>query len=104
VFTEPDEVFGSGRRSTKRLRKYLGERAELQAVTQVPKEEGVSESLVRRCSTEGTASELGVDEGNPKASRVIRLGEFSVKRRSFCTIPLKHRRKMPKVKSAYLGL
>jgi transposase len=85
VFTEPDEVFGSKRRSTKRLRKYLGERAGHQAVSRVAKEEGVSENLVRRCFTEGSASELGVDEGKPKASRVIGLDEFSVKKRMFDT-------------------
>jgi transposase len=85
VFTEPDEVFGSRRRSTKRLRKYLGKRARHQAVSRVAKEEGVSESLVRRCFTEGTALELGVDEGKPKASRVIGLDEFSVKKRIFDT-------------------
>lgn len=85
VFTEPDEVFGSRRRSSQRLRKYLGERARHQAVSRVAKEEGVSESLVRRCFTEGTASQLGVSEGKPKASRVIGLDEFSVKKRIFDT-------------------
>ena len=85
VFTEPDEIFGSRRRSTKRLRRYLGERARHQAVSRVGKEEGVSESLVRRCFTEESASQLGVDEGKPKASRVIGLDEFSVKKRIFDT-------------------
>ncbi len=85
VFTEPDEVFGPRRRSTKRLRKYLGERARHQTVSRVAREEGVSESLVRRCFTEETALQLGVDEGKPKASRVIGLDEFSVKKRVFDT-------------------
>ena len=85
VFTEPDEVFGSRRRSTKRLREYLGERARHQAVSRVAKEEGVSESLVRRCFTEGTALELGVDGEKPKASKVMGLDEFSVKKRMFDT-------------------
>ena len=85
VFTEPDEVFGSRRRSTKRLRFYLSERARNQAVSRVAKEEGVSESLVRRCFTEETALELGVDGEKPKASRVIGLDEFSVKKRIFDT-------------------
>jgi Transposase and inactivated derivatives len=85
VFTEPDEIFGSRRRSTKRLRKYLGERARHQAVNRVAKEEGVSEGLVRRCFTEETASQVGVDEGKPKASRVLGLDEFSVKKRMFDT-------------------
>jgi len=85
VFTEPDEVFGPRRRSTERLRKYLGEKARHQTVSRVAREEGVSESLVRRCFTEETASQLGVDEGKPKASRVIGLDEFSVKKRIFDT-------------------
>jgi transposase len=85
VFTEPDEVFGPRRRSTGRLRKYLGERARHQAVSRVAEEEGVSESLVRRCFTEEAASQLGVDEGKPKASRVIGLDEFSLKKRMFDT-------------------
>ena len=58
VFTEPDEVFGPRRRSSKRLRKYLGERAIHQTVSQVAKEEGVSESLVRRAFSEETGSQL----------------------------------------------
>ena len=85
VFTEPDEIFGSRRRSTKRLRGHLGERARHQTVSRVAKEEGVSESLVRRCFTEKTASQLGVDEGKPKASRVLGLDEFSMKKRIFDT-------------------
>jgi len=84
VFTKPDEVFGSRRRSTKRLREYSGERARHQAVNRVAKEE-VSESLVRKCFTEEIASQPGVDEGKPKASRVLGLDEFSVKRRMFDT-------------------
>ena len=85
VFTEPDEIFCPRRRSTKRLRKYLGERASHQVISRVAKEEGVSESLVRRSFTEEAALELGVDEGKPKASRVIGLDEFSVKKRMFDT-------------------
>ena len=85
VFTEPDEIFGSGRRSSQRLRKYLGERAMHQTVSRVAKEEGVSESLVRRSFTEETACYLGIDERKPKASRVIGLDEFSVKKRMFDT-------------------
>jgi transposase len=85
VFTEPDDIFGPRRRSTKRLRKYLGERARHQTVSRVAKEEGVSESLARRCFTEETASQLGVHEGKPEASRVIGLDEFSVKKRMFDT-------------------
>jgi transposase len=85
VFTEPDEVFGPRRRSTRRLRSYLGERARRQAVSHVAKEERVSESLVRRCFTEETALQLGVDGQEPKASKVMGLDEFSVKKRMFDT-------------------
>ncbi len=85
VFTETDEVFGPGRRSTKRLRKYLGERARHQTASRVAKEEGVSDSSVRRCFTEETALQLGVGEMKPKASRVIGLDEFSAKKRIFDT-------------------
>ena len=85
VFTEPDEIFGSRRRSSKRLREYLGDRAMYQTVSHVAREEGVSESLVRRCFTEEAEVQLGVDEGKPKASRVIGLDEFSVKKKIFDT-------------------
>lgn len=79
VFTEPDHIFGPKRRWTKRLRKYLGERAGHQTVSRVAKEERVSESLVRRSFTEETRCQWGIDEQRPKASRVIGLDEFSVK-------------------------
>jgi len=85
VFIEPDEIFGPRRRSSKRLRKYPGERAIYQTVNRVAKEEGVSESLVRRSFTEETKCQLGVDEGSPKASRAMGLDEFSVKKRIFDT-------------------
>jgi len=85
VFTEPDEIFGPRRRSSKRLRKYLGERAIYQTVSRVAKEEGVSESLVRRSFTQEARRQLGVDEQKPKASRVMGLDEFSVKKRIFDT-------------------
>ena len=85
VFTEPDEIFGSRRRSSKRLRGYLGDRAMYQTVSHVAKEEGVSESLVRRRFTEEAGVQLGIDEGKPKASRVIGVDEFSVKKKIFDT-------------------
>jgi transposase len=85
VYTEPDEIFGPRRRSAKRLRKYLGERAIHQAINQVAKEEGVSESLVRRCFTEEAASQLGVNEGKPKARKVLGIDEFSVKKGMYDT-------------------
>ncbi len=40
---------------------------------------------MRRCFIEGTASQPGIDEGKPNASRVLGLDEFSVKKRMFDT-------------------
>ena len=60
---------------------FLGERAIYQTVNRVAKEEGVSESLVRRSFTEETKCQMGVDEESPKASRAMGLDEFSVKKR-----------------------
>jgi hypothetical protein len=51
----------------------------------VAKEERVSDSLVKRCFTEATALQLGIDGMKPKARRVIGLGEFSTKKRMFDT-------------------
>lgn len=85
VYTEPDEVFGHRRRSTERLRKYLGEKARHQTVSRVAEKEAVSESLVRRCFTEEIALQLGIGKEKPRASRVIGLDEFSVKKRMFDT-------------------
>lgn len=58
VFTGTNEVFGPKRRSSERLRKYLGERAMYQTVSRVAKEERVSESLVRRSFTEAIGFQL----------------------------------------------
>lgn len=49
VFTEPDELFGSGKRSSKRFRTYLGKRAAERDVREVAIEEKVSVSMVRNC-------------------------------------------------------
>jgi len=54
VFTGTNEVFGPSRRSSERLRKYLGDRAMHQTINRVANEGGVSESLVRRSFTEAT--------------------------------------------------
>lgn len=45
----------------------------------------VIQSLVRECFIKETASQLGVDEGKPRASRVVVLDEFFVKERIFDT-------------------
>ena len=46
VFTEPDEVFGSGRRSSHRFREYLGKEALHQTVRRTARKEKVGEGLV----------------------------------------------------------
>ena len=48
VFTEPDEVFGSRRRSSYRFREYLGREALHQTVRRTAQKEQVGEGLVRR--------------------------------------------------------
>lgn len=52
IFTEPDELFGCGKRSSKRFRQYLREQAMRKAIKQVAREESVSENMVRRCLSE----------------------------------------------------
>src|SRR3990167_1317893 len=48
VFTEPDPVCGSRRRTTRRLRQTVARRAREATVRSVAREEGVSEGLVER--------------------------------------------------------
>ncbi|MBT9129950.1 MAG: hypothetical protein DDT42_00178 [candidate division WS2 bacterium] len=55
VFTEPDEVFGLRRRSSRRFREYLGREALHQTVRRVAQKERVGEGLVRT----GVAEEIG---------------------------------------------
>jgi len=43
----------------------------------VAKEERASVSLVRRCFTQATDPQLGIDGMKPKARRVIAIDEFS---------------------------
>ncbi|GEM_PF-4258507 len=52
IFTEPDELFGCGKRSSKRFRLYLREQATRKGIKQVAREESVSENMVRRCLSE----------------------------------------------------
>ncbi len=52
VFTEPDEVFGSRRRSSYRFREYLGQEALHQTVRRTAQKEKVREGLVRGCVAE----------------------------------------------------
>ena len=60
VFTEPDEVFGLRRRSSQRLRQYLGQEGLHQTVKRVAIKEKVGEGLVRRCVAEEIGQTLAV--------------------------------------------
>lgn len=80
VFTEPDEVFGSRRRSSHRLREYLGQEALQQTVRRIAQKEKVGEGLVRRCVAEEIGRRLGSREAT-ETPEFIGLDEFSVKRR-----------------------
>jgi len=80
VFIEPDEVFGSRRRSSYRFREYLGREALHQTVRRTAQKEKVGEGLVRRC----VAEEMGrivEARGVEEAPEFIGLDEFSVRRR-----------------------
>ena len=80
VFTEPDEVFGSRRRSSHRFREYLGQEALHQTVKRTAQKEQVGEGLVRRCVAEEIGRRLGSREAT-ETPEFIGLDEFSVKRR-----------------------
>ena len=85
VFTEPDEVFGSRRRSSYRFREYLGQEALHQTVKRTALKEKVGEGLVRRCITEEIGRRLEA-KGVEETPEFIGLDEFSVKgRRLFHT-------------------
>ena len=79
VFTEVDEVFGARRRSSQRLRSYLGEEALHQTVRRVALKEKVGEELVRRCVAEEIGKRLDVAEAT-EAPELMGLDEFSVKK------------------------
>ncbi len=77
VFTEPDEVFGSRRRSSCKFREYLGQEALHQTVKRTAQKEDVSEGLVRRCVAEEVERRLGA-RGATEIPEFIGLDEFSV--------------------------
>jgi len=80
VFTEPDEVFGSRRRSSYRFREHLGQEALHQTVRRTAWKEKVGEGLVRRCVAEEVGRRLEA-KGAKEAPEFIGLDEFSVKKR-----------------------
>ena len=79
VFSEPDPVFGSRRRSSHRFRNHLGQEAMHQTVRHVARKEGVGEGLVRRCLTDEARRLLGAAVP-PQGSRVLGLDEFSIRK------------------------
>ena len=79
VFTEPDEVFGLRRRSSQRLRQYLGQEALHQTVKRVALKEKVGEGLVRRCVADEIGQKLAVTEP-AETPELMGLDEFSVRK------------------------
>jgi transposase len=79
VFSEPDPVFGARRRTSQRLRTYLGREAIHQTIRRVARKEGVGEGLVRRCLTEETKRLLEAPE-KPPSAHVLGLDEFAIKK------------------------
>jgi len=77
VFTEPDEIFGTRRRSSRRFREYLGQEALQQTVRRVAQKEAVGEGLVRKCVAEEMARRLGAREVR-QTPEFIGIDEFSV--------------------------
>ena len=77
VFTEPDEVFGSRRRSSRRFREHLGEEALHQTVRRTARKERVGEGLVRRCVAEGIGRLLRSRE-RKETPELMGLDEYSV--------------------------
>jgi len=80
VFTEPDEVFGTRRRSSYRFREYLGQEALHQTVRRTAQKEMVGEGLVRRCVAEEIGRRLEA-KGAKETPEFMGLDEFSVRGR-----------------------
>lgn len=78
VFSEPDPVFGSRRRSSQRFRQHLGDTAMHQTIRHTAHTEMVGEGLVRRCLSEEAGRLLGAVA--PHSSRVLGVDEFSIKK------------------------
>lgn len=77
VFTEPDEIFGTRRRFSRRFREYLGQEALHQTVRRVAQKEAVGEGLVRRCVAEEVARRLRARDLR-QTPEFIGIDEFSV--------------------------
>lgn len=79
IFSEPDDIFGIRRRSSRRFREHLGQEGLHQTIKGVARKEGVGEGLVRRCVTEEIGKRL-VDDGTGETPEIIGIDEFSVKK------------------------
>ncbi len=79
VWTEPDEVFGSRRRSSRRFREHLGEEALHQTIKRTAEKEQVGEGLVRRCVAEGIGKMLGARK-RVETPEFIGLDEYSARK------------------------
>jgi transposase len=79
VFTEPDPVCGTRRRTSQRFRRELGQKAIDQPVRHVARKEEVGEALVRRCVTE-EAKRLLEAPDKPPPVRILGLDEFSIRK------------------------
>lgn len=84
VWSEPDPVFGTRRRSSQRFRDYLGQEALHQTVKRTAEKERVGEGLVRRCVTEMMGKMMKQKEATA-TPELIGLDEFSVSRRLYHT-------------------
>lgn len=105
VFTEPDLVCGARRRTSRRFRCYLGQKAIRQPVRHVAQEEGVGEALVRRCVTE-VARQLLEAPDKPLPARVLGLDEFSIRKGQVydtAVVDLEHKQVMGVVNGHRLG-
>ena len=80
VFTEPDDVFGTRRRSSRRFREYLGQEGLYQTVRRTARKERVGEGLVRRCVAEEVGKSLAL-YGMSETPEFIGVDEFSLKKR-----------------------
>ena len=80
VFTKPDEVFGTRRRSSYRFREYLGQEVLHQTVRRTAQKEMAGEGLVRRCVAEEIERRLEA-KGAKETPEFIGLDEFSVRGR-----------------------
>jgi len=79
VFSEPDDVFGIRRRSSRRFREHLGQEGFNQTISRLARKEGVGQGLVRRCVTEEAGKNL-IRDGTSETPEFIGVDEFAVKK------------------------